>query len=259
MPAETSTAGSLRRRLVALDRARFVTAGLVASTVASAAVGLALRVPFLLPILQGLAAYPFFLAAVAAGAPLRAATRVLIFAGVTTVVVSGAVMLAPPDFFARAVPNGVEYRDEMLAFVRSGGVFGEEASPSLFLPKHALHLGLFAACAAASAGLLALVMGAALLDYMSYYVGALGALACDGGDPVRALAFAWSPYAIVRVAGYALLGSGLATLVAGPKPARRAAATAALAGAGLAVVDVILKAALAGWYGQTLLVALPAR
>jgi len=252
-----SDGSALRPRLAALDRSPWCLPALVVAVGAATCLGMWLRIPWLLPALQALAGYPFFASACAGAAPGRAAGRVLIFALIAGAVVTALVANAPRDHYASAVPFGVAYRDDMLAFIRSGGLRGEEATPALFLPRHAVHFVGFVILSFVTAGFGALALGAWLLDYMSYYVGSLVALAAQGGDPQRTLLLSWAPYALVRVLGYALAGSGLATLALAPRSSgKRAAWLALAAGAGLAVVDVIAKAQLAPWYGRSLLDAL---
>lgn len=255
-----SSVASTATRIARLDESPWRLPVLAAATAAVTAVFLFLRIPYAMPLAQAAVAWPLFAASCRAGKPGRAAVAVLVFALAAAAVVTGAVAAMPADHFDRAVTRGVRYRDEMFAFLRSGGTEGEEATPALFLPQHALHFGLFVALCLATAGFGGLAMGAALLDYMSYFVGSLvAAAAAAEGNPARALLFSWAPYAIVRVAGYALAGSGLATLLLGPREARRRAAAYVALGAGLAVVDVIAKAFLARWYGETLLSALQGR
>jgi hypothetical protein len=95
---------------------------------------------------------------------------------------------------------------------------------------------------------------------MSYYVGSLAAeAAAHGGSVGRTLLFSWAPYAIVRVIAYACAGSGLTTWLLGPPPSRPAARRALAVGFALAIVDVVAKAFLARWYGETLLSNLHSR
>lgn len=237
-----------------LDAWPLGSAALVGGTAAATVVGLALRVPYALCVLQAAAAWPFFAAAAASGRPGRAVVKTLTFAVVAAALVTAAVAVSARDALAEAVPRGAAYRDEMFPFVYSGGTAGEEASPRQYLPRHALQFGAFCVLASASLGFGALALGAFLLDYMSYYVGSLWIEASThGGDPFRALLFAWAPYAVVRVIAYACTGAGLTAWILGPPALRPRSVRFVAVGLVLAVADVVLKAVLARWYGATLL------
>src|SRR5260370_6187156 len=69
---------------------------------------------------------------------------------------------------ARAVIlNGEPYRREMFGWIATG--VAPENSWRLFLPLHFSHLALFLLLTLASGGYLGLVLGAALVGYMSYF------------------------------------------------------------------------------------------
>jgi hypothetical protein len=161
------------------------------------------------------------------------------------------------------VLHGPAYRDEMFEFIRTGT--GAESDPARFVPMHLRHLALFVLLALPTGGLLALAMGAALVGYMSYYVGALVA-ACPGS--LLPWVAGWPPWAIARVLAFVLIGVILAEpLLAvtrrqtgapaaavrrgfvdagGPRFARRAGLVAVL----LLAIDLVLKAWLApAWAG----------
>jgi hypothetical protein len=226
---------------------------MMALTAGATVLGLWLKWSWSLPILQAAVAWPFFAASCSRGGVLRAAARILVFAAVAGSVVTAAVAAAEPDHYNSAVPRGAAYRDEMFSFIRSGGLSGEEATPSQFLPMHALHCGVFALLCAATAGFGGLVLGAFLLDYMSYYVGALLYEASQHGEFWKTALCSWAPYAVIRVIAYAVLGAGIVVILYGPTTSRRTARNAILVGIALAVVDVVLKAFAAHLYGQTLL------
>ena len=58
---------------------------------------------------------------------------------------------------------------EMFGWIATGE--GKENEWRQFLPEHLLHLGVFLLLTWASGGYLGLVLGAALVAYMSYFVG----------------------------------------------------------------------------------------
>lgn len=216
-------------------------------------VGLRARVPFLLPLLQGAVAWPFFVAEAASGRVARALGCVLLIALTAGVLVPIEVVYGSGLNCSVSIPGGVSYRDSMFAFIRSGGIAGQEAYPKEFLPVHALHFGGFVVLCAATAGLGALVLGAVLLDYMSFYVGALVLEAQAHGSVGETLLRAWAPYAIIRVFAYAITAAGIASLCLGPVETRLRARGAILVGTVLAILDVILKTILARSYGESLL------
>ncbi len=98
-----------------------------------------------------------------------------------------------------------------------------------------------------------IALGAVLVGYMSYYV---GALAAAGSEPWLAFMFGWPPWAILRVAAYIMLGVALARpllsavgrhTIPSP-PARRWYITCAA----LLLLDVILKGLLAPFWAVLL-------
>ncbi|MBI3817529.1 MAG: hypothetical protein HY286_02470 [Planctomycetes bacterium] len=241
------------RKFGAFDRARWSPPAFFVACAGSTAAGLYLRVPYLLPALQAILVWPFFAGSCAEGRVGRAAARILVFALIAGAVVTAATAYYPKDEFDISVPRGVRYRDEMFTFIRSGGTAGEEAHFNEYAPMHALHFVLFVMLCAATAGFGGLVLGAALLDYMSYYVGSLVAEAAAHGSIWKTILCAWSPYAILRVIAYALVGAGFTTWIFGATDARARAKGAILVGIALALADVIAKHFLAHNYGQSLL------
>ncbi len=110
-----------------------------------------------------------------------------------------------PERAAAVVPHGPAYWEEMRPYLLTGT--GKESDPSRFVPEHLLHLGLFVVLAAASGGFLALVLGAWLLGYMSYYVGQVVLLA---DRPLVGAFLGWHPWSVFRVAAFVVLGVSLA-------------------------------------------------
>jgi hypothetical protein len=221
---------------------------LVLLTVLSYPVGLALGQPWLLPLLNAAPAYVAMASRLKRGDRRGAALAMLAWALTLAVVGVTAFSLWPtaPDAL---VLHGPAYRDEMLHWIRTGE--GREGSPRLFLPQHLLHLAAFVALSLATASTVSLVMGAALMNYMSFYVASLG----RAGIPAWAMvSLGWHPWALCRVAAFCLLGVALAEPLLSRVLRYPYSGLAAsrplflLAAAGL-VVDVILKAALAPTWG----------
>jgi len=168
----------------------------------AAILGVASGRAFLLPILATAAVYPIYARLIVRGRPGAAAIAAILWAA--SLSASMVTMTArDPGRTAGVVLNGPAYRDEMFAYVASG--IGRESQPSRFVPQHLLHLAAFAVLTAATGGLLGLLLGAGLVGYMSFYVGALAA----GPEPLRAALFGWPPWAVLRVVAFILLGTVL--------------------------------------------------
>ncbi len=198
-----------------------------------------------LPLLAPLTVYPAFAARVRRadyeGAwQFGVAWAVLLSCGVIALVELW------PTAAAAGVLHGEPYRDEMFGWIVSGRA--PENDWRQFLPIHLEHLGIFLVLAAVSGGYLGLVLGAALVDYMSYFV---GCYAVASRHPLLGAVAAWVPWSVLRVFAFVLLGA----LVSRPvlvrrwwPGGRREARLAVLAAAGL-VADLLVKAALAPSYG----------
>ena len=106
-----------------------------------------------------------------------------------------------PPAMARLFLHGEAYRREMFLFVMTGQ--GTEGNIRAFLPQHLLHAVAFCVLALASGSLLAMPLGAALMNYMAFYVGALGA---GSFRPISAMALAWVPWALIRIVSFVTLG-----------------------------------------------------
>lgn len=200
---------------------------------------------WLAPCVAPLALWPSFAAAVRAGERRRAFGVGLIWALLLTVSTIAMTQLAP-QAAGRGILNGEPYRIEMFAWIEQG--VGKENEPARFAPEHLLHLGAFALLSVASGGYLGLVLGAALLAYMNYFV---GAFALSAGRPVVGALAAWVPWAVVRVVAFVALGSILARplLVGWARafgPDERRWIGWALAGI---AADLLLKSVLAPTYG----------
>jgi len=151
-----------------------------------------------------------------------------------------------PEVARGGILHGEDYRREMFGWVATG--IAPENDPRAFLPQHLLHLALFVVLTWVSGGYLGLVMGAALVGYMSCFV---GSYAAASGHPLLGSFAAWVPWSVVRVAAFVLLGA----LFARPLPARRVwpferaeVRLMLLALAGL-LTDVVIKATCAPGYG----------
>ena len=80
---------------------------------------------------------------------------------------------------------------------------GAESDPARFIPQQAAHAGVFAALALVSGGVLALAMGAVLMNYMGHYV---GTLAAASAHPLPVLVLGWHPWAVIRIVSFVTIG-----------------------------------------------------
>jgi hypothetical protein len=229
---------------------------LLLATLASYPIGLAVGVPWLLPVLNSAPAWALMAALLVRGQRRAAVAAMLAWAAAMAVFGTAAFALWPRPV-DDLVLNGPAYRDEMFGWIRTGS--GRESSPRLFLPQHGAHLALFAAISLASASLLSIAMGAVLMNYMSFYV---AALARAGAPAWAVVLFGWQPWALCRVAAFATLGAVLAEpllmrVLRRPYGGLRAARPYLMAAAAALVADVALKAALAPWWGRILRGVLP--
>jgi hypothetical protein len=148
--------------------------------------------------------------------------------------------------------RGRPYRTEMFAWVMTGR--GAESSPSQFIPQQTRDAAVFSTLALATGGVLAMPMGAALMNYMGHYV---GTLAAASRHPVPTLLLGWHPWAVIRVISFVILGVLLSApllskLFAFRVQWRSMRPLALVAAAGL-VVDVVMKALVAPAWQRLLL------
>jgi hypothetical protein len=221
----------------------FVPAVIVAGTAISYVAAVLIDVPMLVPILNVVPAFPFMVASLRRGRVAEAIWRMLVWAAALAVCATTISYLGTAEA-GRLFLRGETYRREMFEFLLTG--YGREGDIRQFLPQHLGHAAVFCVLAFATGGLLALTLGAYLMNYMAYYVGALGAASTH---PLKAMLLAWVPWALIRIASFVTLG----VILAGPLLGRilgfeyrlRAQRTwIVLAAAGLAV-DIVLKWALA--------------
>ncbi len=224
--------------------AALVPAAIVGGTALSYLVAAAAGSPALVPFLNVVPAFPFMVASLRRGNVGEAIWRMLIWAAALAVC---ATVLSYLDTAAagRLFLRGETYRREMFDYLKTG--LGPEGDPGVFIPTHLGHAAVFCVLALASGATLAMTLGAALMNYMGYYAGALGAASAH---PWQAMLLAWVPWALIRVAAFVTLGVVLGGPLLGRLldfPFRLTAQRrwVVLAGAGLAL-DIVLKWMLAG-------------
>jgi hypothetical protein len=177
---------------------------LLATTVLSYPIGLALGQPWLLPLLNALPAYVVLVHRLRKGERGGAVRAMLWWAAALALTGTLAFALWPQPV-GPSVVTGPEYQQEMFRWIRTGS--GRESSPRLFLPQHLLQLAAFVVIGLASASAGAILMGALLMNRMSFYVASLAHAGMPGWGVVL---LGWSPWSVSRVAAFATLGVLLA-------------------------------------------------
>jgi hypothetical protein len=200
---------------------------------------------YVLPLLAPLTLYPGFRKRVADRDYLGAWSLGMLWALLLS---AGVILLVlwQPEAARAGIFHGEPYRQEMFGWISTGAA--RENTPSAFIPQHLLHLAVFLLLTWISGGYLGLVLGAALVAYMSYFV---GSYAAASGHPLLGAVAAWVPWSVVRVAAFVLLGS----LFARPLLTRRAwpferweVRLMLLALSGI-LADILIKAFFAPGYG----------
>jgi hypothetical protein len=224
---------------------------IVLATLASYALGWAIGVPLLVPVLNTLASFPLMVLALRRGDLRLAVARMLLWA-LTLGVVATMMSYARPAQTGTLFLRGEAYQREMFGWVLTGQ--GAESSPSIFIPQQAGHAALFSALALATGGVAAMPMGAVLMNYMGHYV---GVLAATSRRPALTMILGWHPWAVIRVISFVVIGVVLsAPLLSrlGKFRVDRAVARTLLAWAlGGLVADVVLKTLLAPAWQRLLL------
>jgi hypothetical protein len=188
----------------------FVPAAIVAGTALSYLVAIVIGIPVLVPVLNVVPAFPFMVASLRRGKVGEAIWRMLVWAAALAVCATAVSYFWTAEA-GRLFLRGESYRREMFDFVRTG--IGAEGDVRAFLPQHLLHASAFCILALPSGSLLAMPLGAFLMNYMAYYVGALGAASTH---PWKAMLLGWVPWAVIRIASFVTLG----VVLSGPMLAR---------------------------------------
>lgn len=227
-----------------------VAPAIVAATALSYLAAFGIGIAVLVPFLNVAAGFPFMVASLKRGRTREAIWRMLIWAAALGICATLFSYFATADA-AQLFLRGESYRAEMFDFIRTGQ--GREGDIRAFLPQHALHAAAFSLLAIATGAVLAMPLGAFLMNYMAYYV---GALAAASAHPGKAIALAWVPWAIVRVMSFVTLGVVLAgpvlsRLVGFPYRLGDQRRWIVLAACGL-LLDIFMKWALAPWWRHLL-------
>jgi hypothetical protein len=177
---------------------------LVGGTLASYALAWIVGQPWLVPVLNTAPAYPLMVRSIRRGNVAGALALMLVWAATLGAAATTLSWMSPEDT-SRLFLNAGAYRREMFEWVLTGQ--GREADPSRFLPQHAAHAAIFSGLSLATGSLLSMPVGAALMNYMGHYA---GALAARSAAPALTASLAWHPWAIARVISFVILGVVLA-------------------------------------------------
>jgi hypothetical protein len=203
------------------------------------------------PILNTLASFPLMVAALRRGSLQLAVARMLLWAltmGVAATLLSYAQPAQTEALFLRSG----DYRREMFTWVMTGR--GAESTPSQFIPQQTADAALFSTLALATGGVLAMPMGAALMNYMGHYVGTLAGIS---RHPAETMVLGWHPWAVIRVISFVVLGvvlsAPLLSRIVGFRIDRAVARRLAIWSCAGLVADIVLKTLLAPSWQRLLL------
>ena len=221
-------------------------ASLAILTVSATLLGFALDQRWLLPLLDMLPAWVLMVAMLRRGRR-GMAIGVMVWWALCLALTTVSLTIFWHHRAEHVIFNGAAYRDEMRSWLLTG--VGRESTPSQFIPQHLRHAALFCLVGLLSAGCLSVLMGATLMNYMSFYVGDL-ILGCErSSSHLLALTLGWNPWSIVRVVSFIILGVVLAEPVLsrfkGDWPTASGRRRWLVAGAAGLLADILLKALLA--------------
>lgn len=222
---------------------------LLVSTPLALCLGLLLG-KFLLPWVQAAAVFPLYWYTLSKGNWRQTASLMLGWAVLLAILV-GLLSFFATGFMETKILQGAAYKKEMFHWVSTG--IGSEGNVRQFLPQHALHFLIFAVLTLVSGGFLGLVMGSALMNYMSFYV---GALLVEANSLIGVLLLAWPPWAIVRVTGFILIAMAFSAMAINRfRPGesdRQQIRFYSILGLSLLILDVVLKWRLAASWQELL-------
>ena len=142
-----------------------------------------------------------------------------------------------------------EYTESMMRWIDTGEL--PEGPPVRVLLFHLKQMTIYCVLAALSANFLALVLGAALLNYMNFYV---AMFVRRTGSKSSAVLVAWNPWSVIRVLGFLYLGIVVSTpalwlLIPVPW---RLSLLLLIPGIACVLLDVVLKIALSRTWSSRL-------
>ena len=157
--------------------------------------------PFGLPLTQAVFGYLGFVATWRGLGPSRALLVELGWALGTSAVALYVFRHTSEEEVDARVWRAARYRNEMFAWLRSGRGFASR--PLATAGRHLVELAVYLAVALISANFLAMILGAALLNYMNAYVASLLRAA---RQPFTVALLGWNVWSVIRVVAYVLLG-----------------------------------------------------
>ena len=211
-------------------------------------------IKYLLPFMTAIPAGLVLIRHMKNGKPLTAVLDMILYVFLLTVF-SLILMYFFHDRASTVILKGEDYWNEMMPWLE-GARIAKEGNPSMFIPEHIKHTVIVAVASLVSAGMLALLFGTVLMNYMNYYV---SQLMLNSSKPLLMAVVGWHPWSICRVVAFIILGCALAwPLVSRFKKAEKIdfkKFTIMIAIAiGLEILDILLKTTIGpGW--RDLLVA----
>jgi hypothetical protein len=223
---------------------------LLIGTIAATSIGFFTENKIVLPVLQIAIAYPILYSLLTLERRKRAFVAMLFWAlSLAIVVVTLSIQF--PASAQTSIFHGTAYVEEMFHWIKTGE--GAEGNPVQFVPVHLVHFVIFALLSLLTASVLSLLMGALLMNYMSFYVASV--IVASHGEWIATL-MAWHPWSAIRVASFVILGVILAEPLICKIQKRdyeylsiRRYFWFALHGL---AIDILMKAFLAPWWGTTL-------
>ncbi len=217
---------------------------IILATAASYAAGWLVGVPALMPCFNAAPAWWLMACALKKSQVNRAIAVMLLWAATMAVCATamsafGWTRRGGNELFLQA-----DYKTQMISWVQTG--VGPESDPSTFVPRHLAYAAVFATAAVATGGVLAMPMGAVLMNSMGDFV---GTLAAQGAHPWPLVLLGWHPWALLRIVGFVILGVVLSGVTLSRVMTFEYSLRAQLRWLGIAVtllaLDIVLKWALA--------------
>ncbi len=154
---------------------------------------------YIVPIICVIPAYPVMIFYLKQNLKLKAIIIMLFWAALLGLSMT-LLIYSLPDYAKSHILNGEKYKKEMIEWVLTG--IGKESNAHQFIPQHILELAIFSFLSLLSGSLLSIILGAFLMNYMSYYVAHLAL----HGKNAWLLLLGWHPWSLLRIISYVILG-----------------------------------------------------